>query len=131
MAHYNKGANAERELLRLLYNEGFAVVRVAGSGASKFPEPDCLAFRKSQKFAFECKARSGRYLHIPKEQMESLIMWSRQADLPAYIAWKISHKGWLFIRPEDFAVRKKSYAIDIETAMKKGKTFEEFVREEH
>lgn len=127
MAHYNKGANAERELLHLLYNEGFAVVRVAGSGAAKFPEPDCLAFRKTQKFAFECKARSGRYLNIPKEQMESLVAWSEKAGMPAYVAWKIPRKGWLFIRPEDFVPRRKGYAIDIDSAMKKGKTFEELV----
>ena len=30
MAHYKKGADAERELIHLLFDKGFSVVRVAG-----------------------------------------------------------------------------------------------------
>ncbi|MEM4598463.1 MAG: Holliday junction resolvase Hjc [Candidatus Diapherotrites archaeon] len=130
MARYNKGANAERELLGMFYNAGFAVVRVAGSGASKFPEPDCLVFRKEKKFAFECKARSGKYLNIAKEQLESLTAWADKAGLCAYVAWKIPRRGWLFIKPECFALRKKGYAIDINAALRLGKTFEDLAQKE-
>ncbi|MEM4663179.1 MAG: Holliday junction resolvase Hjc [Candidatus Diapherotrites archaeon] len=127
MGRYSKGANAERELLGLFYNAGFAVVRVAGSGASKYPEPDCLAFRKDKKYAFECKARSGKYLNIPKEQLESFVEWAKQADLQAYIAWKIPRKGWLFIKPEHLVPRKKGYAIDINRAIAIGKSINQLV----
>ncbi|MCX8189698.1 MAG: Holliday junction resolvase Hjc [Candidatus Diapherotrites archaeon] len=130
MARYNKGANAERELLGMFYSAGFAVVRVAGSGASKYPEPDCLALKKEKKFAFECKARSGKYLNIPKEQLESLVAWANQAGLTAYIAWKMPRKGWLFIKPACFVLRKKGYAISMDAALRLGQTFEDISQKE-
>lgn len=121
MAKYSKGANAERELLHLLHEKGFAVVRVAGSGASKMPAPDGLAFKKGIKFAFECKVRKGNYLNIPKTQMIELVEWSKKAGIKACIAWKVPRKGWLFLSPQDFKENKKAFSINLETALKKGK----------
>jgi Holliday junction resolvase len=127
MGKYRKGANAERELLQLLHREGFAVVRVAGSGASKLPAPDCLALKKDKQFAFECKAWKGNYLNISKEQMQSLLAWSDQAGMPVYIAWRIPRKGWLFLEPSAFKEGSKSYSITLNVAASKGKPLNVFI----
>lgn len=120
MSRYRKGADAERELLQLLHKEGFAVLRVAGSGATALPCPDCLAFTKKRKYAFECKAWKGKYLSIAREQMQSLLYWSEQAGIPVYIAWKIPRHGWLFIKPEHFKKSKKAYSIKLKDALRLG-----------
>ncbi len=122
MSRYRKGANAERELLQLLHKEGFAVVRVAGSGATALPCPDCLALTKRKKFAFECKAWKGKYLSIAREQMQSLLLWSKQAGIPVYIAWKVPREGWLFIKPKDFKKSEKAYSIKLKDALRAGAT---------
>ena len=127
MSKYRKGANAERELLQLLHREGYAVVRVAGSGASKLPAPDCLALKKDKQFAFECKAWKGNYLSISKEQMQSLLAWSKQAGVPVYIAWRIPRKGWLFIEPTAFKEGPKSYSITLNAAVRRGKPLNIFI----
>ena len=127
MSRYRKGANAERELLQILYNEGFAVVRVAGSGISKMPCPDCLAFKGNKRFACECKAWRGKYLNISIEQMENLLSWSRQAGMPVYIAWRIPRKGWRFIDPSLFKKSPKSYSITLNNAFTEGKPLNVFI----
>ena len=38
-----KGSNAERQLVAKFWSKGFASIRVAGSGSSRFPCPDVLA----------------------------------------------------------------------------------------
>ena len=40
-----KGSNAERELILDLFNKGWAVSRVAGSGCSTLPTPDIIALK--------------------------------------------------------------------------------------
>lgn len=124
MSRYKKGANAERELLRIFYKEGFAVVRVAGSGASSMPCPDCIALSKRMKFAFECKSWKGNHLTIPKEQMESLLFWSEKAGLNVYIAWKVPREGWLFISPKEFKKTEKAYTISLKEAKRSGKNLD-------
>ena len=47
----DKGANAERELLHLLSEKGFAVVRVAGSGMISETSCDLIAGNASKRFA--------------------------------------------------------------------------------
>src|SRR3990167_2246744 len=78
MAHYAKGANAERELIHLLYDRGFAVVRVAGSGKTSLPCPDIVALAPKVKLAFECKAWDKEHLNITTAQMDEL--YKRCAD---------------------------------------------------
>ena len=64
MARYNKGASAERELIKMFFNAGFSVARVAGSGSSSLPCPDMIALSKKKKMAFECKAWKANYLNL-------------------------------------------------------------------
>ncbi|AJF60642.1 MAG: holliday junction resolvase, archaea type [archaeon GW2011_AR10] len=117
MAHYSKGANAERELISILWQNNFSVVRTAGSGTSPLPAPDLVALSKEKKLAFECKAWNAGYLNIPLKQMEEQLFWCERAGAELIVAWKIPRQGFLFLRPEAFTKVGKSYAISRKKAL--------------
>ena len=97
MKNKQKGSNAERELLFMLFNKGFAVSRVAGSGSSQLPTPDVLGFKNKKAIAIECKTKKGEYLNIREEQIEELKLWEKLSGLKAYIAWRLGKDAWFFI----------------------------------
>jgi len=118
MAHYNKGANAERELLKELHAQGFAVTRVAGSGVNPLPCPDVIALKAGKIFAFECKAWKGQYLAIPLQNMDEEAEWAEIAGATFLIGWKIPREGWLFIKKEHFHKTDKNYMLSLHEAKK-------------
>ncbi len=120
---YNKGAAAERELIHKLYNSGFSVARVAGSGSSTLPCPDLLAFNSKKKLAFESKAHNSNYLNISHEQIDSMQEWADNAKIDFFVGWKIPRQGWLFLKKSDFKKNKKNYSISLIQAKKKGLSF--------
>jgi holliday junction resolvase Hjr len=127
MAKYNKGANAERELIKTLHSKGFAVLRVAGSGSNPLPCPDVVALKHGRIIAFECKAKKSKYLPISVEQMNVEIDWAEQAGAEFVVAWKVPRKGWLFLKKEDFRNAGKNYMITLEEAFSKALFFEQLV----
>ncbi len=124
MAHYNKGANAERELIHTLSNLGFAVLRVAGSGVSPLPSPDVVALKNGRILAIECKAWKGKYLAIPTVTMNDEINWAKTAGAEFFVGWKIPREGWLFVRAEHFHNAGKNFMISLEEARAKTITLE-------
>lgn len=119
MAHYNKGANAERELLKIIYENGFGCVRIAGSGATILPAPDIVALSPNKRLSFECKAWNSNYLNISITQMDELIRWGKISGTEVFIAWKMPQKGWFFLKPQHFSKKEKSFAITKKQAYKK------------
>ena len=120
MARYAKGANAERELIRILYEYGFAPIRAAGSGKSSLPSPDLIAIKDGRIIAFECKAWGGPYVNISHGQMDELSKWCSMAGAELIVAWKIPHKGWFLVEKNDMHKSGKAYIISEEVAMKRG-----------
>lgn len=116
MPHYNKGANAERELIKIFDSKGFAVLRVAGSGVNPLPCPDVVALLNGKIMAFECKAKKGDYLAIKIEQMDEETSWAKKAGAMFFVAWKVPHKGWLFIKPDVFRKTDKFYMLKLDVA---------------
>jgi Holliday junction resolvase len=111
MTHYTKGANAERELIHLLFGKGFSVIRTAGSGKTSLPAPDIIAMKPSKQLAFECKAWASNNLSIPLASMEEFLSWCNRAGIEAIIAWKYPREGWFFLKPGVFHKTRKFYAI--------------------
>jgi len=79
---YNKGARAERELINMFWENGFAAARIAGSGVSRHPCPDVVAGNGKKKFALECKSTKSDYIHLTREEITKLLtfftnIWSR------------------------------------------------------
>lgn len=127
MVYHSKGANAERELMRLFFQAGFSVVRIAGSGTSPLPAPDVIAIKKGRVIAVECKARKSSHLAVRPEQMQELLDWAERAGSEAFVAWKIPRRGWFFLRPEQFKRTKGFFIINQANAMGKGVSLEKVV----
>lgn len=128
MKNKAKGSNAERELLLMMFKEGFGVSRVAGSGSSQLPTPDIIACKNGACVAIECKTKSGEYLNIRPEQVEELKIWEGMAGFPAFVAWRLGKDKWYFISYKDLNKTKKAYSIKKEEIMEKGMNFERFIK---
>ncbi len=120
MAHYAKGANAERELLLMLFKQGYACARMAGSGSSDIPCPDLIAIKDGKGFAVEAKAWNGKYLSIEIAKFEELLAWSKVSGLELVVAWKVPRKGWYFLKEHHLHNTGKFYSVNLEDAMEKG-----------
>ncbi|MCX6798540.1 MAG: Holliday junction resolvase Hjc [Candidatus Diapherotrites archaeon] len=120
MTHYRKGANAERELVHILFDRGFSVIRTAGSGKTALPAPDMSAMRPGKHIAFECKAWGAGNLAIPIASMLEFVGWCDRAGVDAIVGWKVPRQGWLFLTPQDFHRTAKFFLISKKEAFEKG-----------
>ncbi len=127
MKNKSKGSNAERELLLALYDLGFAVSRVAGSGCSTLPTPDIIAIKKKKIIAIECKTKKGEYLNISDSQIQELITWESLSCCKAYVAWRLSKNNWYFIHISMLNKTNKAYAIKRKEILEKGLILSEFI----
>ncbi len=93
---YRKGYMGERHLVHELYKLGYAVVRTPHSGCIGLPSPDIIAIKGGRVVVVECKAREKAF-KVSNDQIEELKVWQSRANAVAYIAWKISYKGWFFL----------------------------------
>jgi len=129
MSRYNKGANAERELIKLFWGKGFAVARTAGSGKNPLPMPDLVILGKGRQIVLEAKAWKSNYLNIREEQMDELFKWQEVGGAEVFIAWKYPNKGWFFIEPKHFN-KKKHYSLSFTKAQKVGVSLEVLIGEQ-
>lgn len=90
---YVKGAQAERDLAKLLKNRSFSVIRAAGSGSS-ISTPDLIAIKGGRILAFECKAWKTTP-RLKKNEYKEFLEWCKRAGAMGFLAWK--KKGWLFM----------------------------------
>ena len=111
----SKGSRFERELIAELWKNGFAAVRVAGSGVSTFPCPDIVAGNGKKFFAFEVKMRSSLPLYVSLEEIEKLRKFSEVFGAMCFVALKLPRKKWKFFAIEDLKETPKGFSIDEET----------------
>jgi len=73
----SKGDAGERELRKLLVEEGFAVLRAAGSGSAPIDLPDLHVGDGGFEWAIEAKRYSGdRNEYLEPEEVEALLSYS-------------------------------------------------------
>ena len=116
MSHKKRGIAAERELLHLLWDKGFACCRVAGSGSIPEPSCDLLAGNIKRRHAIEVKTTKKGKKYISKEQFKSFLEFSDKFGLTPLFAIKFMRQGWFFIKPEHLDETGKSYSISLEKA---------------
>jgi len=109
-----KGTRVERELINLLWENGFAAVRVAGSGSMSFPCPDVVASNGKIVLAFEVKTRSKLPLYLTYQEVKELVMFSNLFGAEPYIALRMPRKGWFFIEVKSLARTSKGFRVDEE-----------------
>ena len=91
-----RGFHYERELAKMLYRLGFAVIRAPASGsrAKRVFYPDIVALYKKNILVFEVKARSELCdIYIDKYKVERLRDFAERSGGEAYIAVKITSMG--------------------------------------
>lgn len=127
MSRKSKGINAERELIHLFWGGGWAAIRVAGSGAIKYPVPDVLAGNSSRKIAVECKAAKGEYQYLQKETVDSLRTFSRLFGAEPWIGVRFDNESWYFVSVEDLDSTGNNFVVSRVSARQKGLSFNEMI----
>jgi len=122
-----KGSNAERELVHKFWEYGWACIRVAGSGSSKYPSPDLLAGNARRKLAIECKITGGVSQYFDEEEIESLRFFAKTFGAESWVAIKMERK-WRFLMLEDLKETPSGFAVNANLFSLKGLTFEELVK---
>jgi holliday junction resolvase Hjr len=123
-----KGSNAERELVHMFWDKGWAAIRVAGSGSSQYPSPDVLAGNNLRKLAVECKASGELNKYITVEQIENLAKFSSLFGAEPWVGIRFDRMDWLFLGLEDLERTESSYRITPSAAKRKGLLFDELIR---
>jgi Holliday junction resolvase len=109
-----KGIAAERELLHLLWDKGFACCRVAGSGSIPEPSCDLLAGNKKKGYAIEVKTSRKMKKYLDKEQVKNFLEFSDKFGLTPLFAIKFMRQGWFFVKPEYLEKTGKAYVASLE-----------------
>lgn len=123
-----KGSRAERELFHMLWEQGFAVVRSAGSGSTTLPAPDLLASNASRALAIECKSVKGKYKYLYEKEISELIEFSSKFGAEALIGVRFDKIGWFFVPVGKLKRTSKGYyCVNFSLAEKHGFKFEDLL----
>jgi Holliday junction resolvase len=122
MSANRKGDRRERELVNLLDEAGFAVMRAPASGsATERDLPDVLAGNGERFFAIEAKSSAGRPIYLDGEEVESLLFFSRNFGAKARVAVRFDREDWYFFHPGDLHTTEGgNYRVKRETALADG-----------
>ena len=118
-----KGIDAERNLVKLLWQKGFAVMRAPASGsASKRPLPDLIAGSRKRclQLVIEVKTTRSKTLYIENESVSQLVEFAQTFGCEAFLAIKFKgrERGWSFLKPEQLQVTKgQNYKITLKDAL--------------
>ncbi len=128
MSRKSKGINAERELIHLFWKEEWAAIRIAGSGAIKYPCPDVLAGNVKRRLAIECKASKSSLQYLSKDEVEQLKQFSSIFGAEPWIGVRFNNAKWMFLSLEDLKETGKNYVVSAADANLKGISFEELTQ---
>lgn len=127
-----KGSKEERELVKNLWDAGFAAMRApASGGATKRPLPDVLAGNGKLYLAIEVKSSKQEHIYIDNEKIENLIKFSEIFGAKPYIGAKFIRKPWRFIKLEDLHITPKgNYRVNQNLAFSSGIDFNELIEKD-
>ena len=123
MANSNsKGDRRERELVNLLNERGFAVMRAPSSGsATERDLPDVLAGDGETFYAIEAKSSSGRPVYLDGEEVEALVYFARNFGAKPRVGVRFDREDWYFFHPGDLHVTDGgNYRVKKEKALAEG-----------
>ena len=126
-----KGDRRERELVNLLDEAGFAVMRAPASGSATERElPDVLAGDGDVFYAIEAKSSAGNPIYLTGEEVEALVYFSRNFGAKPRVGVRFDREDWYFFHPGDlYRTDGGNYRVKRETAIADGTDFPEFVGE--
>ncbi len=130
MAQYAKGANAERELIEMFSNNGYAAMRSAGSGVSRFPSVDVIAGNGTRTFAIESKAIKSGYVYLERDEIVKLLTFAQKFGARAYVGVRFGKDNWSFLPAGKIGTTEGGkFKVTKKTAESDGKSFEEIISE--
>ncbi len=130
MAHYAKGANAERELIEMFWNSGYASMRAAGSGVSRFPSVDVIASNGQKIFAIESKAIKSGYVYLERDEIVKLLTFAQKFGARAYVAVRFGKNDWSFLPAGKIQTTEGGkFKVTRKTADENGELFSKLVSE--
>lgn len=107
-----KGSRRERELVNLLWENGFAVMRAPASGSGrKHPQPDVLASDGNIEIGIEIKSSSSDVIYVKKKEVEKLREFCDKFGCKPLIGARFDHRGWLFVSPSECDRTEKSLKV--------------------
>ena len=130
MSTKRKGTRAERELLHLFWQAGWACTRAAGSGNVRLPSPDLLASNGSMALALECKSIAGSQKSFPAAEIADLEEFSSRFGARAFVGVRFDRSGWFFLPTT--ALKKTAsgnFSVTLNHARATGVSFAELVGE--
>lgn len=123
-----KGLNAERELVGMFWAAGWAAIRVAGSGSSRYPSPDIIAGIPSRKLAIECKTTKEQKKYLSNGDIEQILTFAKVFNAEPWVGIRFDKKEWFFLSIDDLNKTNKGYVIDDLLTKNKGLLFEELIK---
>ena len=117
-----KGDRRERELVNLLDENGFAVMRAPASGGATQRElPDVLAGNDGLFFAIEAKSSSGDPIYLTGEEVDGLVYFAENFGAMARIGVRFDREDWFFFHPDDlYTTGGGNYRVKQEVALADG-----------
>jgi len=122
-----KGSAAERELIHMLWDSGWAAMRAAGSGSTQFPCPDIIAGNARRKIALECKITKDKYQYLKQKEIEELEKFCKMFGCEGYVAVKFAGHDWFFLMLEDLKDTGSGFSITPDQSVNKGLLFDELI----
>jgi len=124
----DKGSDAERELARILWDNGFTVMRSPASGSAREdPQPDLLFSDGNNVFGVECKRTSKDRVYIDREEAVELEAFCERFGLgcEALYAVRFNYRPWYFLRLGDLEeTGGSSFRVDEDGISERGATVE-------
>lgn len=114
-----KGERRERQLVNLLDEVGFAVMRAPASGSATDRElPDVLAGNGNRFYAIEAKSSSGNPIYLDAAEVEALEYFADSFGAEARIGIRFDEQDWAFFNSDDLHVTPGgNYRVKAETAL--------------
>ncbi|MDD9954416.1 MAG: Holliday junction resolvase Hjc [Candidatus Woesearchaeota archaeon] len=121
-----RGSAAERELVHMFWDAGWAAFRAPASGAMNVELPDVIAGNAQRKVAIEAKLTKESKKYLTKKEIDELRYFSEKFGCEAWVGVKFLRKPWKFWSLEDLRETAASYvaALDDSKALSFGELIE-------
>ncbi len=123
-----RGSAAERELVHMFYDAGWAAFRAPASGGMSMELPDVIAGNPVRKIGVEVKLTADERKYFTRKEVEDLLLFCTRFGCECWLGVKFLRRGWFFLSPEDCRQTSNSYVISLQEAQLRGLTFAELTQ---
>jgi len=122
-----KGSNAERELVHLFWNNGWAAARIAGSGSTTLPSPDIIASSAHRSLVIECKATASKIQYFTRKEIFELAEFAARSNAEPWVAVRFNRDAWYFCPAHTLEETSSQHKLSQTRAHSLGFTFKELL----